>query len=117
VSSLFEPLTLGGLTLKNRVAVSPMCQYSSVDGHPTPWHLVHLGSRAVGGAALVFTEATAVEARGRISPEDSGIWLDSQAEGWAPIARFIKEQGAAPGMQLAHAGRGAMERRQGGGGR
>ena len=105
MSSLFEPLALGGVTLKNRIAVSPMCQYSSVEGHPTPWHMVHLGSRAVGGAALVFTEATAVEARGRISPEDSGIWLDSQAEGWAPIARFIKEQGAAAGMQLAHAGR------------
>ena len=105
MSGLFEPLALGGLTLKNRIAVSSMCQYSSVEGHPTPWHMVHLGSRAVGGAGLVFTEATAVEARGRISPEDSGIWLDSQAEGWAPIARFIKEQGAAPGMQLAHAGR------------
>ncbi len=105
MSSLFEPLPLGGVTLKNRIAVSPMCQYSSIEGHPTPWHLVHLGSRAVGGAALVFTEATAVDARGRISPDDSGIWLDSQAEGWAPIARFIKEQGAVAGMQLAHAGR------------
>jgi 2,4-dienoyl-CoA reductase-like NADH-dependent reductase (Old Yellow Enzyme family) len=104
-SSLFEPLTLGGVTLKNRIAVSPMCQYSSVEGHPTPWHMVHLGSRAVGGAGLVFTEATAVEARGRISPDDSGIWLDTQAEDWAPIARFIKEQGSVPGMQLAHAGR------------
>ncbi|MDB5217525.1 MAG: NADH:flavin oxidoreductase/NADH oxidase [Myxococcaceae bacterium] len=105
MSSLFDPLTLGGVTLKNRIAVSPMCQYSSVEGHPTPWHMVHLGSRAVGGAGLVFTEASAVEARGRISPDDSGIWLDSQAEGWAPIARFIKEQGSVPGMQLAHAGR------------
>lgn len=104
-TSLFEPLTLGGITLKNRIAVSPMCQYSSVNGHPTPWHMVHLGSRAVGGASLVFTEATAVEARGRISPDDSGIWLDTQADGWAPIARFIKEQGSVPGMQLAHAGR------------
>ena len=105
MSSLFEPLALGGITLKNRIAVSPMCQYSSNEGHPTPWHMVHLGSRAVGGAGLVFTEATAVEARGRISPDDSGIWLDTQAEGWAPIARFIKEQGSVPGMQLAHAGR------------
>src|ERR1700722_19872522 len=102
---LFAPLALAGVTLKNRIVVSPMCQYSSRDGHPTPWHLVHLGSRAVGGAALVMTEASAVEARGRISPSDSGIWLDSQAEAWAPIARFIAEQGAVPGMQLAHAGR------------
>jgi len=102
---LFAPLVLAGTTLKNRIAVSPMCQYSSVEGHPTPWHLVHLGSRAVGGAALVMTEASAVEARGRISPRDSGIWLDSQAAAWAPIARFIAEQGAIPGMQLAHAGR------------
>ncbi len=103
--NLFAPFALGDVTLKNRVVVSPMCQYSSNEGHPTPWHLVHLGSRAVGGASLVFTEATAVEARGRISPGDSGIWLDSQAEGWAPIARFIAEQGAVAGMQLAHAGR------------
>jgi len=102
---LFEPLALGGVTLRNRVVVSPMCQYSAKDGHPTPWHLVHLGSRAVGGAAVVMTEATAVEARGRISPGDTGIWVDSQAEAWAPIARFISEQGAVPGMQLAHAGR------------
>jgi 2,4-dienoyl-CoA reductase-like NADH-dependent reductase (Old Yellow Enzyme family) len=102
---LFEPLALGGVTLRNRIVVSPMCQYSSNEGHPTPWHLVHLGSRAVGGAGLVITEATAVEARGRISPADSGIWLDSQAEAWAPIAQFIAEQGAVPAMQLAHAGR------------
>jgi 2,4-dienoyl-CoA reductase-like NADH-dependent reductase (Old Yellow Enzyme family) len=102
---LFEPLTLDGVTLKNRIAVSPMCQYSAEDGHPAPWHLVHLGSRAVGGAALVMTEATAVEARGRISPGCTGIWKVSQAEAWAPIARFISEQGAVPGMQLAHAGR------------
>jgi 2,4-dienoyl-CoA reductase-like NADH-dependent reductase (Old Yellow Enzyme family) len=102
---LFEPLTLGGVTLKNRIVVSPMCQYSSREGHPTPWHLVHLGSRAVGGAAMVMTEASAVEARGRISPEDSGIWSDSQADAWAPIAGFIAEHGAVPAMQLAHAGR------------
>ena len=105
MSGLFDPLTLAGITLKNRIAVSPMCQYSANEGHPTPWHMVHLGSRAVGGAGLVFTEATAVEARGRISPEDTGIWLDSHAEAWAPIARFIKEQGSVAGMQLAHAGR------------
>jgi 2,4-dienoyl-CoA reductase-like NADH-dependent reductase (Old Yellow Enzyme family) len=102
---LFEPLELAGVTLKNRIAVSPMCQYSATDGHPTSWHLVHLGSRAVGGAALVMAEATAVEARGRISPADSGIWLDAQAESWAPIARFVREQGAVAGVQLAHAGR------------
>src|SRR5580704_5683556 len=102
---LFDRLSLAGVTLRNRIVVSPMCQYSSNEGHPTPWHLVHLGSRAVGGAALVMAEATAVSARGRISPGDSGIWLDSQAEAWAPIARFIAEQGAAPGVQLAHAGR------------
>jgi 2,4-dienoyl-CoA reductase-like NADH-dependent reductase (Old Yellow Enzyme family) len=102
---LFAPLALAGVKLKNRIVVSPMCQYSSREGHPTPWHMVHLGSRAVGGAALVMTEASAVEARGRISAADSGIWLDSQAEAWAPIARFIAEQGAVPGMQLAHAGR------------
>src|SRR3954470_2563024 len=102
---LFESLRVGGVTLKNRIVVSPMCQYSSREGHPTPWHLVHLGSRAVGGAGLVFTEASAVEARGRISPGDSGIWLDSHAEAWAPIAHFITTQGAVPGMQLAHAGR------------
>lgn len=102
---LFAPLELAGITLKNRVAVSPMCQYSAVDGHPTDWHLVHLGSRAVGGAALVIAEATAVTAAGRISPEDSGIWLDSQAEAWGKIARFVRAQGAVPGIQLAHAGR------------
>jgi 2,4-dienoyl-CoA reductase-like NADH-dependent reductase (Old Yellow Enzyme family) len=102
---LFEPFALGSVTLRNRIVVSPMCQYSSKEGHPTPWHLVHLGSRAVGGAGLVMTEASAVEARGRISAGDSGIWLDSQAEAWAPIANFIAEQGAVPAMQLAHAGR------------
>jgi 2,4-dienoyl-CoA reductase-like NADH-dependent reductase (Old Yellow Enzyme family) len=102
---LFEPIAFAGVTLRNRIVVSPMCQYSSREGHPTPWHLVHLGSRAVGGAGLVMTEASAVEARGRISPDDSGIWLDSQAEAWAPIAQFIGEHGAVPAMQLAHAGR------------
>jgi 2,4-dienoyl-CoA reductase-like NADH-dependent reductase (Old Yellow Enzyme family) len=102
---LFAPLALAGVTLRNRVVVSPMCQYSANDGHPTSWHLVHLGSRAVGGAALVIAEATAVTAEGRISPGDSGLWLESQAEAWAPIARFITEQGAVAGIQLAHAGR------------
>ncbi|MBX3227806.1 MAG: NADH:flavin oxidoreductase/NADH oxidase [Labilithrix sp.] len=102
---LFEPLALRGVTLANRIVVSPMCQYSAEDGHPGTWHLVHLGSRAVGGAALVFTEATAVEPRGRISPADTGIWSDAHAESWAPIARFIAAHGAVPAMQLAHAGR------------
>lgn len=82
-----------------------MCQYSSHDGLPTAWHLVHLGSRAVGGAGLVMVEATAVSPEGRISPDDSGLWSDAHAEAFAPIARFIKEQGAVPGVQLAHAGR------------
>ena len=102
---LFAPFELAGVTLKNRIAISPMCQYSAEEGHPSSWHLVHLGSRAVGGAALVIAEATAVTAEGRISPGDTGLWLDSQAAAWAPIARFIAEQGAVPGIQLAHAGR------------
>lgn len=82
-----------------------MCQYSAEDGHPNTWHLVHLGSRAVGGAGLVLTEATGVVAEGRISPEDTGIWSDAHAESWRPIAKFIREQGSVAGMQLAHAGR------------
>lgn len=102
---LFEPFTLRGVTLRNRIGVSPMCQYSSVDGMPNDWHFVHLGARAVGGAGLIVTEATAVEPRGRISPEDAGIWSDAHAEAWGRIAHFISEMGAVPGMQLAHAGR------------
>jgi 2,4-dienoyl-CoA reductase-like NADH-dependent reductase (Old Yellow Enzyme family) len=102
---LLEPITLGTLKLRNRIVVSPMCQYSSPGGVPTDWHLVHLGSRAVGGAALVFTEATAVSPEGRISPEDTGIWNDAQARAWSRIASFIRGQGAAAGIQLAHAGR------------
>jgi 2,4-dienoyl-CoA reductase-like NADH-dependent reductase (Old Yellow Enzyme family) len=105
MSHLFTPFRLRGLEFRNRVFVSPMCEYSSPQGMPTDWHLVHLGSRAVGGAGLVLTEATAVSPEGRISPDDAGIWSDEQAAAWAPIARFIREQGAAPGMQLAHAGR------------
>ncbi len=105
MSRLFSPLKLRGVELKNRVFVSPMCQYSSEDGMPTDWHFVHLGSRAVGGAALVMVEATAVSPEGRISPRDSGIWSDAHAEAFARITRFIAEQGAAPGIQLAHAGR------------
>jgi 2,4-dienoyl-CoA reductase-like NADH-dependent reductase (Old Yellow Enzyme family) len=105
MTMLLEPITLGELHLRNRIVVSPMCQYSSPDGVPTDWHLVHLGSRAVGGAALVFTEATSVSPEGRISPDDAGIWNDTQAEAWSRIASFIRGQGAAAGMQLAHAGR------------
>lgn len=102
---LLEPITLGALKLRNRIVVSPMCQYSSPDGVPTDWHLVHLGSRAVGGAGLVFTEASSVSPEGRISPDDAGIWNDAQAETWSRIAQFIRGQGAAAGIQLAHAGR------------
>jgi 2,4-dienoyl-CoA reductase-like NADH-dependent reductase (Old Yellow Enzyme family) len=108
---LFEPLALRGLTLANRIVVSPMCQYSSVEGLASDWHLVHLGSRAVGGAALVFTEATAVTPEGRISPQDLGIWSDAHVDGLARIAGFIHAQGAAAGIQLAHSGRkGSMPR-------
>lgn len=102
---LFSPLTIKDITLRNRIGVSPMCQYSAIDGIPNDWHLVHLGSRAVGGAGLIIAEATAVEARGRISPEDLGIYSDKHTEAFQPITTFIKEQGAVPGIQLAHAGR------------
>src|SRR2546430_4864448 len=105
MSNLFQPLRIRQVALKNRIVCSPMCQYSSVDGFANDWHLVHLGSRAVGGAALVFTEASAVEARGRISPGDLGIWKDDHIPMLARIAAFIKQQGAVPGMQIAHAGR------------
>jgi len=105
MSGLFDPFPLRAVTLRNRIAVSPMCQYSSRDGFASDWHLVHLGSRAVGGAALVFTEATAVLADGRISPQDLGIWDDAHVEPLARIVRFIHEQGSLAGMQLAHAGR------------
>ncbi len=105
MAHLFEELRLRGATFPNRIAVSPMCMYSAADGLPAPWHLVHLGSRAIGGAGLVMTEATAVTAEGRISPGDTGIWSDAQAESWAPIARFINQYGSYAGIQLAHAGR------------
>jgi len=105
MSALFSPLTLRDLTLRNRIVVSPMCEYSSVDGFANDWHVVHLGSRAVGGAALVLTEAIAVTADGRISPDDLGIWKDEHIEQLARIARFCNERGAAWGTQLAHAGR------------
>jgi 2,4-dienoyl-CoA reductase-like NADH-dependent reductase (Old Yellow Enzyme family) len=110
-ATLFSPLTLRGITLRNRIVVSPMCEYSSIDGFANDWHLVHLGSRAVGGAALVFTEATAVTAEGRISPSDLGIWKDAHIEPLARITSFIREHGAVPGMQLAHAGRKASTAR------
>src|SRR5687767_13416813 len=103
--NLFSPLTMRSVTMRNRIAVSPMCEYSSTDGFANDWHLVHLGSRAVGGAALVFTEATAVTPEGRISPGDTGLWNDSQQEVWTRIAAFIQRMGAVAGIQLAHAGR------------
>ena len=110
-AQLFAPFTLRGLTLRNRVFISPMCQYSCQDGYATDWHLVHLGSRAVGGAGLVMAEATAVTADGRISPHDLGIYLDSHVEPLARVARFIAGQGAVPAIQLAHAGRKASTHR------
>ena len=105
MSKLFSPLAIRQTTFKNRIFVSPMCQYSCVDGLPNSWHLVHLGARAVGGAAMVMTEAAAVSPAGRISPEDAGIWNDAQRDAWQPIAAFIRANGAVPAMQLAHAGR------------
>ena len=105
MSLLFSPLTLRGTTFRNRAWVSPMCQYSSTDGLPDDWQLVHLGARAVGGAGLVLTEAAAVSPEGRISPQDAGIWTDEQAERWERVTRFVRAQGAAVGVQLAHAGR------------
>ena len=108
MSLLLEPYTLRQLTLINRIAVSPMCQYSSVDGLANDWHLVHLGSRAVGGAGLIFTEATAVTPDGRITAQDLGLWHDDQIEPLQRITRFIRAQGAVAGIQLAHAGRKAI---------
>jgi 2,4-dienoyl-CoA reductase-like NADH-dependent reductase (Old Yellow Enzyme family) len=105
MAHLFDPLSIRGIALPNRVFVSPMCEYSSVDGYATDWHFVHLGSRAVGGAGLVLTEATAVLPEGRISPQDLGIWSDDHIAPLARIVRFIHEQGSVAGMQLAHAGR------------
>lgn len=115
--SLFEPLPLRGITMRNRIVVSPMCQYSSTDGFATDWHLVHLGQFAVGGAAVVFTEATAVTSAGRISPRDLGLWSDEHIPMLARIARFVVEHGAVFGMQLSHAGRKASTARpwEGGG--
>ncbi|MDB4905304.1 MAG: NADH:flavin oxidoreductase [Gemmatimonadetes bacterium] len=109
--SLFAPLELRGVTLRNRIVVSPMCQYSSNDGFADDWHLVHLGQFATGGASLVLTEAIAVTEDGRISPQDLGIWKDEHVEMLARITRFVSAQGAAMGVQLAHAGRKASTRR------
>jgi 2,4-dienoyl-CoA reductase-like NADH-dependent reductase (Old Yellow Enzyme family) len=105
MSKLFESYKLREIEFRNRIWVSPMCQYSSENGMPTDWHLVHLGSRAVGGAGLVIQEATAVSPEGRISPTDAGIWSDAHAEAYKRITKFIKDQGAVAGIQLAHAGR------------
>jgi 2,4-dienoyl-CoA reductase-like NADH-dependent reductase (Old Yellow Enzyme family) len=110
MTQLFSPVRLRGTTVRNRVWVAPMCQYSAVDGVPNDWHLVHLGSFARGGAGLVLTEATAVSPEGRISPADTGIWNDEQAGAWARVVDFVHGQGATAGMQLAHAGRKASTR-------
>lgn len=104
-SNLFSPFTLRSITLRNRIAVSPMCQYASVDGFANEWHLVHLGSRAIGGAGLVVLEASGVEARGRICPDDLGIYKDEHISELSHIVKFIEKYGATPGIQIAHAGR------------
>jgi len=117
MSELFTPITLRGTTIRNRVWVAPMCQYSAVDGVPNDWHLVHLGSFARGGVGLVLTEATAVVPEGRISPEDTGLWNDEQQQAWARIVDFVHAQGATAGIQLAHAGRKASTFSPFGGGR
>src|SRR3982750_1876445 len=105
MSLLLSPLTIKNVILKNRIVVSPMCQYSSTDGFASDWHLVHLGSRAIGGAALIFQEATAVNPTGRITYGDMGIYKDEHIEKLKQITSFITEHGAVPGIQLAHAGR------------
>ena len=105
MSILLSPLTIKDITLKNRIAISPMCQYSAIDGFANDWHLVHLGSRAVGGAGLIIQEATAVSAEGRISPGDAGLYKDDHIEKWKSIVNFIHAHGAIAGIQLAHAGR------------
>ena len=105
MARLFEPLRLQGATFRNRIFVSPMCMYSAKDGVPNDWHVVHLGSRAVGGAALVIAEATGVSAEGRISPGDTGLWNGAQVDAFRRITDFVSTQGAVPGLQLAHAGR------------
>jgi 2,4-dienoyl-CoA reductase-like NADH-dependent reductase (Old Yellow Enzyme family) len=111
MNHLFEPLEICGVKLRNRIGVSPMCMYSAADGLANDWHLTHLGSRAVGGAGLILAEATAVQARGRITPYDLGLWNDAQVEPLARITAFLKSHGAVPGIQLAHAGRKASTNR------
>jgi 2,4-dienoyl-CoA reductase-like NADH-dependent reductase (Old Yellow Enzyme family) len=117
VTSLFDPITFRGVTSRNRISVSPMCQYSATDGIATDWHLIHLGSRAVGGAGIVIAEATAVVAEGRISPGDLGIWSDAHVGPLTRVAHAIRDNGAVAGIQLAHAGRKASASRPWDGGR
>jgi 2,4-dienoyl-CoA reductase-like NADH-dependent reductase (Old Yellow Enzyme family) len=109
--SLFDPFTLKSVTMKDRIAVAPMCQYSADDGVINDWHLIHLGSHAIGGAGLIIAEATAVAPEGRITPGCSGIWTDAQAAMWPRVIAFLKQQGAVAGMQIAHAGRKASANR------
>ena len=111
MSALFTPLTIKDVTFRNRIGVSPMCQYSSIDGVAGPWHMVHLGARAVGGAGLIIAEATAVRADGRITPGCAGLWNDDQVEALQPINKFIADHGAVPGVQIGHAGRKASSAR------
>lgn len=105
MTDLFSPLTLRSVTLRNRIGMSPMCQYSAEDGFANAWHMTHLGARAVGGVGLILVEATAVQPNGRISPFDLGLWQDAQIDALRPITEFIRSQGAVAGIQLAHAGR------------
>lgn len=117
MSHLFDPLTVRGVTLRNRIGVSPMCMYSYTDGFSNDWQVTHLGARAAGGAGLIIAEATAVEARGRISPYDVGLWSDAHVDPLARVTRFIKEYGAVAGVQIAHAGRKACTQRPWDGGK
>lgn len=111
MTALFSPFELKDVTLKNRIVVAPMCQYSAEDGFLTDWHLVHLGSHAIGGAGLIIAEATAVAPEGRITPGCTGIWSDNRGSQWERVARFVKAQGSVPGIQIAHAGRKAAANR------
>ena len=117
MTALFDPLTIRGVTLRNRIGVSPMCQYSYREGFSNDWQLVHLGARAAGGVGLIITEASAVEARGRITPYDIGLWSDAHIDPLVRVTRFIKEQGAVAGIQIAHAGRKACTDRPWNGGK
>lgn len=111
MASLFDPFTLKDVTLRNRIAVSPMCQYSANDGVINDWHHVHLGGLARGGSGLVIVEATAVSPEGRITPGCAGLWNDEQAKAFAPAVQTIKDAGAVPGIQIGHAGRKASANR------